>query len=134
MRALRIVTIVVGTFLEDMLTYRKRLERIFYIDGVPVQKYLEFKARSISFQGYKMVLVIIYNITEIVQSKIELQQKQAQIDLDLDAAGEIQKSLLPHNTPVIKSIRVDWRFEPCQQVGGDIFHLYEEGQTHISAY
>ena len=122
------------TFLDDVPVHRKRLERIFYIDGAPIQKYLEFTARPISFRGNKMILVIIYDITEIVQSKKELQQKQAQIDLDLDAAGEIQKSLLPHNAPVIESIKVDWRFEPCQQVGGDIFHLYEEDQTHISAY
>ena len=122
------------TLLEDVPTDRKRLERIFYIDGVLVQKYLEFTARPISFQSHKMILVIIYDITEIVQSKIELQQKQAQIDLDLDAAGEIQKSLLPHSVPDIKSIQMNWRFEPCQQVGGDIFHLYEEGQAQISAY
>ena len=122
------------TFLDDVPTYRKRLDRIFYIDGVPVQKYLEFTAKPISFQSHKMILVIIYDITDIVQSKIELQQKQAQIDLDLDAAGQIQKSLLPQNVPDIKSIQMNWRFEPCQQVGGDIFHLYEEDQSHISAY
>lgn len=122
------------TLLEDVPTYRKRLERVFYIDGVPMQKYLEFTARPISFQSQKMILVIIYDITEIVQSKIELQHKQAQIDIDLDTAGEIQKSLLPHDVPDIKSIQVDWRFEPCQQVGGDIFHLYEEDPSQISAY
>jgi sigma-B regulation protein RsbU (phosphoserine phosphatase) len=121
------------TFLDDVPVHRKRLERVFYIDGAPVQKYLEFTARPISFQGYRMILVIIYDITEIVQSKIELQQKQAQIDLDLDAAGEIQKSLLPHDIPDIKSIQMNWRFEPCQQVGGDIFHLYEKDQYQISA-
>ena len=122
------------TLLEDVPTHRRRLERVFYIDGVPKQKYLEFTARPISFQDQKMILVIIYDITEIVQSKIELQQKQAQIDLDLEAAGEIQKSLLPHDAPVIRSIQTHWRFEPCQQVGGDIFHLYQEGVSHISAY
>jgi sigma-B regulation protein RsbU (phosphoserine phosphatase) len=122
------------TFLEDVPTDRRRLERIFYIDGKPIKKYLEFTARPISYQNNKMILVIIYDISEIVQSKIELQQKQAQIDLDLDAAGEIQKSLLPHNAPAIESIEVDWRFEPCHQVGGDIFHLYKETQSQISAY
>jgi sigma-B regulation protein RsbU (phosphoserine phosphatase) len=122
------------TFLNDVPTHRKRLDRIFYIDGAPIQKYLEFTARSINFQSHKMILVIIYDITEIVQSKIELQQKQAQIDLDLDAAGQIQKGLLPHNIPEIPSIKMSWRFEPCQQVGGDIFHLYEEDQSQVSAY
>lgn len=122
------------TFLNEVPIHRKPLERIFYINGAPVRKYLEFTARPIRFQNHRMILVIIYDITEIVQSKKDLQQKQAQIDLDLEAAGEIQKSLLPHNVPVIEGIKMGWRFEPCQQVGGDIFHLSAEDQIHISSY
>lgn len=110
--------------LEEVPVNRKRLERIFYIDGVPTQKYLEFSARSIDFQGQKMILVIIYDITLIEQKKIDLQNKQEQIDLDLEAAGEIQKCLLPNQTPVISKIKTTWRFEPCLEVGGDIFQLY----------
>lgn len=113
---------------------KKYLERIFYIDGKPVKKYLEFTSRAITFQNQTMILVFIYDITKIELSKIELQQKQKQIDIDLEKAGAIQKSLLPKNLPDIPSIQAEWFFEPCQMVGGDIFHLYKENDMHISAY
>ncbi|MCD4719780.1 MAG: serine/threonine-protein phosphatase [Desulfobacula sp.] len=113
---------------------KKFLERIFYIGGVPVKKYLEFTSRSITFRNQRMILVFIYDITKSELSKIELQQKQKQIDIDLEKAGEIQKSLLPKNLPIIPSIKACWFFEPCLMVGGDIFHLYKEDETHISTY
>jgi len=110
------------------------LERIFYIDGKPIKKYLEFTSRPITFRNQTMILVFIYDITKIELSKIELQQKQKQIDIDLEKAGAIQNSLLPKNLPEIPSIQVEWFFEPCQMVGGDIFHLYKEDETYISTY
>jgi len=123
-----------NTILNQEPAEKKFLERIFYIRGVPVKKYLEFTSRSITFQNQIMILIFIYDITEIELSKIELKQKQKQINMDLEKAGEIQKNLLPKNLPDIQSIRVDWFFAPCLMVGGDIFHLYKENETHISAY
>jgi len=113
---------------------KKYLERIFYIKGKPVKKYLEFTSRPIIFHDQTMILVFIYDITTIELSKIKLQQKQKQIAVDLEKAGEIQKSLLPQNLPEIPSIQAEWFFEPCHMVGGDIFHLYKEDETHISTY
>lgn len=113
---------------------RKFLERIFYIGGLPVKKYLEFTSRSITYQDQTMILVFVYDVTKIELSKIELKEKQKQIDIDLEKAGEIQKNLLPKNLPDMPSIRLDWFFEPCLTVGGDIFHIYKESETHISAY
>ncbi|MFZ7127288.1 MAG: SpoIIE family protein phosphatase [Desulfobacterales bacterium] len=113
---------------------RKRLERIFYLDGKPILKYLEFSARPVHFQGRKMILVIIYDITEIETQKRELERKQSQIDEDLQAASEIQKSLLPHHAPEIDGIRTAWRFDPCRQVGGDIFQIHVEDHDRICVY
>ncbi|MCK5162565.1 MAG: SpoIIE family protein phosphatase [Desulfobacula sp.] len=125
---------LLNTVLNQEPHEKKFLERIFYIKGIPVKKYLEFTSRPISFQNQKMILVFVYDITQIELSKIKLKQKQEQIDIDLKKAGEIQKTLLPKNLPDIPSIRADWFFEPCLTVGGDIFHLYKENETHISAY
>lgn len=110
------------------------LERIFYIDGKPVKKYLEFSARPIVFNDQKMILFFVYDISKIKQSKLELEEKQKQIDIDLEKAGEIQKSLLPQKMPDISHIKTDWFFEPSLNIGGDIFHIYNENNSHISAY
>jgi sigma-B regulation protein RsbU (phosphoserine phosphatase) len=122
------------TFLEDFPVERKRLERVFYIEGVPVLKYLEFSSRLIQFHGRKMVLVIIYDITEIEQQKSELERRQTQINIDLEVAGEIQRSLLPHKSIEIKNTLTAWRFEPCHKVGGDIFQIYINSDEQISVY
>ncbi|NOX33308.1 MAG: SpoIIE family protein phosphatase [Deltaproteobacteria bacterium] len=130
--------ILKGSLLDTLLnqeTHEKEsLERIFYINGTPVKKYLEFTCRPISFRNHKMILVFVHDITKIELSKKQLKQKQKQIDIDLEKAGEIQKHLLPKNLPDIPSIRVDWFFEPCLMVGGDIFHIYKENEDCISAY
>lgn len=125
---------LIQTLTEKVPVDRRRLERVFYIDGKPVQKYLEFSARPVSFQGQRMILVIIYDITDIETQKRELEAKQSQIDQDLAAAAEIQKSLLPHQAPDVPGVRTAWRFEPCLQVGGDIFQVHVNDDGHISAY
>jgi sigma-B regulation protein RsbU (phosphoserine phosphatase) len=113
---------------------KKSLERVFYIHGQPVKKYLEFTSRPIVFQNRRMILVFIYDVTKIELKKIELKKKQRQIDLDLEKAAEVQKNLLPQDLPEIPSISIHWFFEPCRMVGGDIFHIYKEDDRHISAY
>ncbi|WP_300456728.1 SpoIIE family protein phosphatase [Desulfobacula sp.] len=125
---------LLNTLIDQKMNEKKFLERIFYIKGLPVKKYFEFTSRPITFRDQKMILVFVYDVTKIELSKIELELKQKQIDIDLEKAGEIQKNLLPKNLPDMPHIRVDWFFEPCLTIGGDIFHIYKEGQTHISAY
>lgn len=113
---------------------KQSLERIFYINGKPVKKYLEFSSRPIFFHHQKMILCFVYDITRIKLSKLALEEKQRQIDMDLKKAGEIQNSLLPKHLPDMDSIRVDWFFEPSLMVGGDIFHIHREDDSHINAY
>lgn len=122
------------TLLDAAPADRQRLERRFYIDGRPVTKHLEFSTRPIRFQGRRMILVILYDITALEEQKRDLEAKQAQIERDLRAAAGIQQSLLPHGAPEIDGIRAAWQFEPCDQVGGDIFQIHQTGPDTISAY
>ena len=110
------------------------LNRIFYINGQPVEKHFQFSTRPIKFQGRKMFLIIIYDVTEIELQKIELQRKQKLIDQDLKSAAAIQQSLLPDRSPVIDNIQVAWRFEPCEQIGGDIFNIHHMDEHNVGLY
>lgn len=125
---------LIKTLTENAPIDRVRLDRIFYIDGEPTQKYLEFSARPIDFQGRKMILVIIYDITDIERQKLEMEKKQSQLDQDLVAAAEIQKSLLPNLLPNIENLDISWRFEPCEQIGGDIFNIHPLDKNQIGLY
>ena len=64
----------------------------------------------------------------------KLKKKQQQIAKDLEIAAGIQQSLLPSSSPRIESIRLAWRFKPCEQIGGDIFNFQYTGRNHISFY
>lgn len=110
------------------------LNRVFYINGEPVEKHFQFSTRPITFQGRKMFLIIIYDITDIELQKIELQRKQTLIDRDLESAAAIQQSLLPDRSPRIENIQVAWRFEPCEQVGGDIFNIQNMDERKVGLY
>lgn len=110
------------------------LNRVFYINGEPVEKHFQFSTRTITFQGRKMFLIIIYDVTDIELQKIELQKKQKLITQDLESAAAIQQSLLPDRSPRIENIQVAWRFEPCEQVGGDIFNIHNMDERKVGLY
>ena len=110
------------------------LNRIFYINGQPVEKHFQFSTRPINFQGRKMFLIIIYDVTEIELQKIELQRKQQLIDQDLKSAAAIQQSLLPARSPRIENVQVAWKFEPCEQIGGDIFNIHHMDERNVGLY
>jgi sigma-B regulation protein RsbU (phosphoserine phosphatase) len=110
------------------------LNRVFYIKGKPVEKHFRFSTRPITFRGRNMFLIIIYDVTDIELQKIELQKKQELIDRDLESAAAIQQSLLPDRSPNIENIRVAWRFEPCKQVGGDIFNIHHMDERNVGFY
>ena len=113
---------------------RQPLDRIFYIDGKPLQKHLQFSTRRITFQGREMFLVIIHDVTEIEDQKIELQTKQKLLEMDLNAAAAIQQSLLPSGSPNVDNIRIAWKFEPCEQIGGDIFNIHSVDERSVAFY
>ena len=64
----------------------------------------------------------------------ELTQKQNRLELDLIAASEIQKSLLPTNVNYGEILDVAWRFQPCDKIGGDIFNIIQLDHDHWAFY
>ena len=64
----------------------------------------------------------------------ELIEKDQRLDLDLKAAAEIQKSLLPQNTFEVENLEIAWKFEPCEHMGGDIFNIFQIDSEHLGIY
>lgn len=122
------------TMRDNVPVDRRRLEKVFYINGRPQKKILEFTTRYIVYHGRKMVLAIFYDITEIEMQRAELAEKQRQLDIDLEAAAGIQRSLLPQRLPEIHNCEIAWRFAPCSKVGGDIFNIHQADEHHLAIY
>jgi sigma-B regulation protein RsbU (phosphoserine phosphatase) len=64
----------------------------------------------------------------------DLLWQQKRIQQDLDAAADIQRSLLPHDSKIIEQANVAWFFEPCDKIGGDIFNMIRLDADHWAIY
>ncbi|MCU0560521.1 MAG: SpoIIE family protein phosphatase [Desulfobacterales bacterium] len=125
---------LIQTLVADAPVNRKPLERVFYIRGQAVHKYLRFTTRRIVYRGRTMILVIIYDVSDIERQKVELQRKQALIDEDLKAAAAIQRSLLPEGDLSLPNLRLAWKFDPCERIGGDIFNIQRVDDDQVGLY
>lgn len=70
----------------------------------------------------------------VKQAYALLRQKNALMESNLRAAGEIQGALLPHKIPDMSHVKCSWIFQPCEAVGGDLLNVIKLDQTHIGAY
>lgn len=122
------------TFSQRSSCRRKMLARSFYLNEVPVQKFIEFSTRYISFNGQEFALLIMDDITERELQKQELIRKQKQIELDLKAAASIQRTLLPSRQADFHHVYAVWEFLPCSTIGGDIFNLLQLGKGRMACF
>lgn len=56
------------------------------------------------------------------------------VEADLQAAGRIQRSLLPVAAPPSPRVRFAWAFESSSHLGGDMFDVVDLGQGNIGVY
>ena len=69
----------------------------------------------------------------IVNSQLLLRRRQ--LEEDLNAAREIQASLLPRSKAIAEPwVKVDWCFTPCGSVGGDVFNIFWLDREHLGVY
>lgn len=52
----------------------------------------------------------------------------------LEAAAQIQQSLLPHGLPMHDGVEIAWRFEPCATLAGDILNAFWLDQDRLGCY
>ncbi|MCD6216698.1 SpoIIE family protein phosphatase [bacterium] len=74
----------------------------------------------------------IINLEENLASKItEIQLANDVLIDDLKAAALIQHNLLPDKLPNNSRLNIDFRFVPCDAVGGDMLDVFEICDNHI---
>ncbi len=76
----------------------------------------------------------IEDVTLFEKQKEDLLKKQTRHQKDLDAAADIQQSLLPRRFSMSNAIRFAWEFTPCETIGGDIFNVFPLGPDHVGLY
>jgi len=104
-----------------------------------VQELIEYRAREKDDELKKQLLkelLLKYSQAqrELLQLNQELTEKQQRLHQNLEAAAEIQKSLLPKNLSAIDNLEVAWKFLPCELIGGDIFNIVPLDEDHVGLY
>ncbi|THB69204.1 MAG: PAS domain S-box protein [Desulfovibrio sp.] len=70
----------------------------------------------------------------LLETNRQLEERQKLLERDMDAAGEIQRQLLPKTLPFPEKLEIAWRFEPSIAVGGDIFNVIPLGSNSVGIY
>jgi sigma-B regulation protein RsbU (phosphoserine phosphatase) len=69
---------------------------------------------------------------ELRRMNSELLARQLLLEQDLAAAREIQASLLPRSRSIAEPwVKIDWCFEPCDSVSGDVFNVFWLDHEHL---
>ena len=81
------------------------------------------------------------DVTEEKQAKDALQNANERLETanramqkDLQAAAELQHSLLPVELPKIRGMNFAFRFRPCSDVGGDSINVFSLDDQHVALY
>jgi sigma-B regulation protein RsbU (phosphoserine phosphatase) len=79
--------------------------------------------------------LLIRRLTQqLLAANLVLVEKQRHLDEDLRAAADIQRSLIPRRPRLPQSVAMAWRFDPCDQVGGDLFNVYWLDERFVVLY
>ena len=64
----------------------------------------------------------------------ELYKANRRMKGDLEAAAEIQRSLLPHSPPDSQRIKFHWSFEPSDELAGDTLNVFSLADHQLVLY
>jgi len=64
----------------------------------------------------------------------QLEAANDRMQRDLQAAAQIQKSLLPQRLPAVPGLDFAWAFRPCDELAGDILNIFRLDETHLALY
>ncbi len=70
----------------------------------------------------------------IVRLERTLAEHNRRMKSDLDAAAELQRSLLPVSSPDVVGASFAWTFRPCDELAGDILGVFKLDDDHVGFY
>lgn len=90
-------------------------------------------ANSVMFQNLEDINNHLELLVEERTAVIEKQKSELERDVQL--ARKIQMSLLPKNIPMIKKLKIAYRYEPVLGVGGDFIDIhYRDGMDDVGLF
>ncbi|MCT4507463.1 MAG: PP2C family protein-serine/threonine phosphatase [Tepidibacter sp.] len=132
---------IIKAFEEKENTLKKVMNRKFYIKDTSIQKHLQFTIKHMTYNDEDMVLVILDDVTDIENSKLELQRNNKiiqnyndKIKKELSIARNVQQSLIPDKTPIYNGVRLTAVYKPLYEVGGDLYDFINIDEDNVGIF
>jgi len=74
------------------------------------------------------------DVTARRKAEDDLRATNADMQQALDAAAQVQRSLLPHHLTPHAQVKVAWCFEPCATLAGDILNVFWLDDHRLACY
>lgn len=117
------------------------IERGFVIRGAAVKKYFQFACKPLNFNGQRLALLIVDDVTEKEERNQELMAQNhiirhynQRFKNELSLAQKIQNDLIPVQLPETSVIQFAAQYLSMDEVGGDLYDVFEIDEDKIGFY
>jgi sigma-B regulation protein RsbU (phosphoserine phosphatase) len=83
---------------------------------------------------FPVVLARVHTQLSLKRAKRALETAHARMKTDLQAAAKLQRALMPRSLPAVDGARFAWRFQPCNELAGDILDIVQLDESSIGLY
>lgn len=94
----------------------------------------EISASVVALSTGSYLIALLRDVTDRRAAEEDLRRANARMRADLEAAADMQRSLLPAAPPAIEGVRVAWAVEPCERLGGDTLDVFALDSEHLGFY
>ena len=97
-----------------------------------------FKANElrVRIRAGERILGLEHNLAKqndlLVTANTKISQANERMKKELQAAADIQKTFLPDSTLEIPGIRTAWKYQPCDELGGDSLSIRKLDEDHYA--
>ena len=79
------------------------------------------------------MIALVRDVSERKRAEEELLKANKRMRAELEAAAEIQRSLLPSHAQVLEKVRVAWEVQPCEELDGDTLNIFQLDREHLGS-
>ncbi len=80
------------------------------------------------------MIALVRDISKRKEAEEKLGKANERMKADLEAAAQIQRSLLPNRPLSEEGVQFAWEFQPCDELAGDILNIFQLDQDHWGFY
>jgi sigma-B regulation protein RsbU (phosphoserine phosphatase) len=84
--------------------------------------------------NFPVVLARVSTQLSLKKAQDDLKSAHDRMKNDLNAAAQMQRSLLPEVLPSALQAMFSWYYEPCDELGGDILNVLDLNDRYIAMY